>query len=509
MKYTLYFLFFFEILVLFLGNFVSLIALLQNHFKKLKLICCNNVSIKLFNTQNHQQFKTHYIYLTGLAFCDLFSCILTIISVLQFVPLMKVEEYAIKYRELFLYISLYITPIANAMQALSVWLICAFSIHRCQFISKPFKKSSNKQEYKNNCFMANYTEEHYQFNCKNNRIEKEKLNFLQKFYKQISSICNCFLKTKTNKCRFEHEIELKIEDSNQPIEKNKRKNSQMINLTQLIKKKIEIKRPWVAIITLYIFAFLYIVPQIFEKKIVSYEINSKIYHFTDYTQFGKSSLFRQIYHLWLYMLIVLIVPFILILTSNFILLNAFLKSKRRLKNKNYSAKDNSERMLTISKFHVPSIKSKQQNINQSSQSEHTITSIGKSTSGSKRDCILKKTGGTMDYNNKNKLNNKRIGLTISLFGVVLLFLICHVPQIVSRIIDILFPDLKYNKNSKISIICMDVANFFIMLNSSINFVPYIAFGPRKFRRTFSNICLFPIHKLLKVFMFLKCCLLRQ
>ena len=80
---------------------------------------------------------------------------------------------------------------------------------------------------------------------------------------------------------------------------------------------------------LYALALAYLIPQMFEKKMITQYIEGKYYVFATVTQFGKSRLFRQIFHLWFYLICVYIIPFLLIFVFNLLLLRAFLSSKKR------------------------------------------------------------------------------------------------------------------------------------------------------------------------------------
>lgn len=84
-----------------------------------------------------------------------------------------------------------------------------------------------------------------------------------------------------------------------------------------------------------------------------------------------------------------------------------------------------------------------------------------------------------------RLNRKGRALTLTLFGVVAIFFICHFPAAVAKIIHVLFPSLEFEKKSAFASICLDLSNFLIMVNSSINFLLYIVFGPGKFRQEFT------------------------
>ncbi|XP_074646278.1 FMRFamide receptor-like [Tubulanus polymorphus] len=74
---------------------------------------------------------------------------------------------------------------------------------------------------------------------------------------------------------------------------------------------------------------------------------------------------------------------------------------------------------------------------------------------------------------------KRNDTTIMLIGVIVIFFICQVPALVSRMLWAFNPDL----SSTPLYILNEVCNFLVILNSAINIVPYYFFGKR-FRKQF-------------------------
>lgn len=121
---------------------MSIIILLKpssSNDKLTKFLNERNQTQKRRRTLGSFEYKlaSFYAYLTALSFCDLFSCIFSILNMLEYIPPPYMDINLMKYREFCLSISLYTHPIATTLQALSVWIICAFSIHRCRSIIKP------------------------------------------------------------------------------------------------------------------------------------------------------------------------------------------------------------------------------------------------------------------------------------------------------------------------------------------------------------------------------------
>ncbi len=100
-------------------------------------------------------------------------------------------------------------------------------------------------------------------------------------------------------------------------------------------------------------------------------------------------------------------------------------------------------------------------------------------------------------------NSRNRAITLTLFGVVAIFFICHFPAVITKIIYVVFPAIEFENKSVIASIILDVSNFLIMLNSSINFILYIVFGPGKFREEFSIIFFTLFSSCFRVFRFRK------
>ena len=86
-----------------------------------------------------------------------------------------------------------------------------------------------------------------------------------------------------------------------------------------------------------------------------------------------------------------------------------------------------------------------------------------------------------------KDNRRNRALTVTLFGVVASHIICHFPAVIAKIVYVLFPSIEFESKSLVASVCLDLSNFLIMLNSSMNFVLYVVFGPGRFREEFSII----------------------
>ncbi|CAH1784138.1 unnamed protein product [Owenia fusiformis] len=80
----------------------------------------------------------------------------------------------------------------------------------------------------------------------------------------------------------------------------------------------------------------------------------------------------------------------------------------------------------------------------------------------------------------NIQEKKRNDTTVMLIGVVVIFFICQVPALISRMVYAFHSSLSWRTSGYA---LNEVANFLVVLNSAINIVPYYFFG-KKFRREF-------------------------
>ena len=455
---------------------------------------------------------------------------------LEHVPPPYLESYSMSYRDICMSITIITNPIVNTLQALSVWLIVAFSIHRSRSIVRtgscmnPIKTSLI--EIKNNLF--DYLS--MRLKCKSDEENNTFYFFKNKFKITFNDNCGCFC------CVFKHK------DSNNRIELmelsnnkcSKRLNNDKISPPKYKSKKIN-KVP-IIIIVLYLFGLVYFIPQMFEKKLSSMEIQGKVYKFVTITDFGQTRIFRQIFHLWFYLFAIYVIPFVLIFVSNFLLLKTYLKSKRRcsqyqLSGVSASAKiaaasitarnsndlitnHNSNNHLNILNENYNTTFKESCSMVTFNQEESVMNTIRNSklntsnlkinSSTSSINLNYKNNNFTNDNNNNRrklittnrkrrpsllsqvktfKLNKRSKSLTITLFGVSAIFFVCHFPAAITKIIYVLFPEIEFEDKSALASLFLDVSNFLLILNSSINFLLYIVLGPGKFRQEFSMIFL--------------------
>lgn len=424
-----------------------------------------------------------------MSLCDLLSCVFSVLNVLEHTQSPYNDVSSTRFREICLYLSLYTHPIAVTLQALSVWIICAFSIHRCKSIINlsSVLRSDNHlicKPFKSFCCGSK------QFNLFN-QAKQRFLKWLRKSFR--------------------------ITSPNQSNKETFNKERTTLKRPPLIKPSLWSAR--LNIILLYLFALVFLIPQLFEKRIILIEIDSKHYLFTELTEFGKSKLFRQIFHLWFYLMSVYVVPFILIFTFNFILLSAFLNSKKKCKQylikkqeqneiliretKSVSANNldelneikspliinsNNKNNLTVSITHTNlssiSIDTKDCSSSvvisdaRSPNKKSNLVELSPSIQRLKPEQPVSHRLTLLRKQNSARITNRSRSLTL-LLTVVCVFGVCHLPATISKIIYAVYPMFEFQRNYLI--LLPDVANFLIMFNSSINFLLYIVFGPGRFR----------------------------
>ena len=173
------------------------------------------------------------------------------------------------------------------------------------------------------------------------------------------------------------------------------------------------------IASIFVTASAFNLPKFFEYETIPVTLPQNITKIgCDLTEFGRSQLFRKLYHSWFYIAFVCAVPFVTLAVLNAFLMHAVHKSRKRGREINVAEK-------------------------------------------------------------------KRNDTTIMLISVVVVFFICQTPALVSRTIWAFESDPDAFKRIPLYSL-NEIGNFLIILNSSINFVPYYFFGKR-FRKEFIKI----------------------
>ncbi|CAF0878938.1 unnamed protein product [Brachionus calyciflorus] len=191
---------------------------------------------------------------------------------------------------------------------------------------------------------------------------------------------------------------------------------------------------------IFIFSFLYSLPRFFEfyvhiEKVIMINDTYEIIHY-DFTSIGKSSIFRQIVYVYMYMLFQSVLPLIFLSIINVALLISLKKSRKKLR-----------------KFSVIS--------------ERSHLSSTKSNS--------------LKINNKDY--SKKKDITLMMITVVILFIILQSPAVMCNCFygsNNYRAEFSRKEPNSLNILCQ-VGNFFILTSSSTNFFTYCLFN-KKFRR---------------------------
>ena len=168
---------------------------------------------------------------------------------------------------------------------------------------------------------------------------------------------------------------------------------------------------------IYLLGILYNIPKFFEYRPLTVTLGDSNSVNSDVTEFGKSMVFRLIFHSWLYLILICVVPFIALAVLNAFLMYAVSKSRQR----------------------------------------------GREI---------------------NAADRRRNDTTVMLIGVVVIFFLCQSPALISRLMWT-FKSADVFNSIPLSVL-NEVGNLLIILNSSINIVPYYFFG-KKFRREFLRV----------------------
>jgi hypothetical protein len=135
-----------------LGNVLSIIILVCPQIQLRKFIKSSKNNVHTISRRIKVS-SSFYMYLTALSVCDLFSCMFAIINLIQFLMPSYANHSGIF--PIIMRIMIYTQPIAYCLQALSCWLVCAFSIYRCITVTmntnlNVFTPSQRRQKCDNN-----------------------------------------------------------------------------------------------------------------------------------------------------------------------------------------------------------------------------------------------------------------------------------------------------------------------------------------------------------------------
>lgn len=201
-------------------------------------------------------------------------------------------------------------------------------------------------------------------------------------------------------------------------------------------------------------AIIYSIPLFFER---SYEILiffDDIYIYKTITNFGRNIFFILIYHLVIYCIFIIFIPMSTIIILNILLIIEMIKSNRK---------------------HILQI-----DLNPSSNNEKCCLFFRKR--GQSSDNIIPIEVSNQISNQLSKKNKRSVknDVTLTIIMLIVVFCICQIPSTILRILLTFDLNIIFNI---IYIYSLDISNFLIVLNSTLNCILYILVGKR-FRKEF-------------------------
>ena len=246
------------------------------------------------------------------------------------------------------------------------------------------------------------------------------------------------------------------------------------------------RRALIVIISLYIFASLYSIPQFLDRTYVKEEIYNYEIIFLTHSSLGRNGYFIYIYHLFVYSVFVSIIPFIIIVILNCFIVYDIIKSNKRhrelslgyrnsLRCSSKDLRSSSSKVLLSSKFLLyTNLKKKASD----TSNLDTVATVEPLINSNPKNSIVSNQISISQVTNSDK--TLRNDVTILLIGLIIVFLICQAPSTVLRLI--MFKNLEiYFKPLYTS--SLDVSNFLIVFNSTLNCILYVMLGKR-FRKEF-------------------------
>jgi len=211
------------------------------------------------------------------------------------------------------------------------------------------------------------------------------------------------------------------------------------------------------------------------------------------TDFGNSRVFKQLYHSWLYIVFVFGVPFLSLVVLNAFLVDAVRKSRQRSRDLRPPSYRHALDMVAGA---PPAYQL------EGHERRHGRTSTNRRRFFAKGWRRISSDCGSADASSRNLESwayqlegpdtpvprspspvTRRVDTTVMLIGVVVIFIVCQFPALVSRTIWAFADDHSRAFTGLPLYALNETANFLVLLNSSVNIVPYYFFG-RRFRRQF-------------------------
>lgn len=214
------------------------------------------------------------------------------------------------------------------------------------------------------------------------------------------------------------------------------------------------KNAMIILSILIVIVIIYSIPLYFETSHESLVIFDEIYIYKKVTEFGRNIIFIYIYHLAIYCIFIIFIPMTIIIILNILLIIEMIKSNRK---------------------HILQI-----DLNPSSNNEKCCLFFRKR--GHSSDNIIPIEISNQISNKLSKKNKRNVknDVTLTIIMLIVVFCICQIPSTILRLLIIFDSNIIFNITY---IYSLDISNFLIVLNSTLNCILYILVG-KKFRKEF-------------------------
>lgn len=191
------------------------------------------------------------------------------------------------------------------------------------------------------------------------------------------------------------------------------------------------------------------------------------------TEIGKNPQFNRIVHFWMYLPVVYIIPFTILIVTNFYLICTIMLARRRRQRLGMTSS------LTNTQNQQSSMckeMDEMTKLNNGSGNENVLVS---------KKASIKKRTSQYNESTRKRQQNQRVGgmnITIMLIAVVCLFFCCQFPVLILHIFQSMYcSDNRHLCNtSPLFLYSTQASKFLLICNLSLNFACYCLFS-KKFR----------------------------
>ena len=192
------------------------------------------------------------------------------------------------------------------------------------------------------------------------------------------------------------------------------------------------------------------------------------------TEIGKNPLFNRIVHFWMYMPMAYIIPFTILILTNFYLVGTIMIARRRRKRLGMAFSQPNNQQSSLCKHEEETTKPDKLNTN----GNETLLLHPKKSS-------IKRQTSPNNESLRRRQQNQRAGgmnITIMLIAVVCLFFCCQFPVLILHVFQSMYcSDNRHICNSSpLFLYAFQASKFLLICNLSFNFACYCLFS-KKFR----------------------------